>query len=90
VNSSRSDKQTDHPERSGPALGGRKADHDGRACAEYGSEVRDESECRTQCRPDQWAGHAEDVESGAGGDAVNQIDQGLHQQLPADARAGLV
>jgi hypothetical protein len=32
----------------------------------------------------------EEIESGARGDAVDQIDQRLHQQLPADTSARLV
>ena len=47
------DKQTDHIERSRPALGGGKADQDRRARAEHGPDVRDESETRSQRRPDQ-------------------------------------
>ena len=77
---------------SGPAQpwSGRKADQDRRACAEHRPDVRDESESRSQRRPDQRVRHAEEVEPDAGRDAVDQIDQGLHQQLPADARSRLV
>ena len=84
------DEQADHAERTGPALEGRQADEDRRACAEHGPDVRDESQRRTERRPDQGVGHAEDVEPDADGDAVDQIDQRLHQQLPADAGSGLV
>ena len=65
------DKQADDPERSGPTIGGRQADQDRRACAEHGPDVRDESENRAERRPDQWVRHAEEVEPGAGGDAVD-------------------
>ena len=45
---------------------------------------------RTAASAAQTSGYVEDVESGAGRDAVEQIDHGLHQQLPADARCRLV
>src|SRR6188474_1674119 len=75
---------------SGPALRGRKADQDRRACTERRPDVWDESENRSQHRPDQWVRHVEDVESSAGRDAVEQIDEGLHQELPADPSPRLV
>ena len=90
VNSSSTTNNADHPERTGPALERRKADQDRRAGAEHGPDVRDESQRRAERRPDQRVRHAEEVEPDAGGDAVDEIDQRLHQQLPADAGSRLV
>ena len=90
VNSSRHDEQADHLQRAGPALESRQADQDRRTRTEHRPDVRDESERRSQRRPDQWVRHAEEVESCPGSDAVDQIDQRLHQQLPADAGSRLV
>ena len=84
------DEQAHHPERTGPAREGGKAHQDRRTGADHGSDVGDEPECRTERRPDQRVRHAEDVKPEPGGDAVDQIDQGLHQQLPADTGSRLI
>ena len=84
------DEQGHHPERTGPAREGGKADEDRRTGANHRSDVRDEPECRTERRPDHRVRDAEDVQSDSGGDAIDQIDQGLHQQLATDPRTGLI
>ena len=47
------------------------------------------SDCAERA-PHQRVRHAEKVQSEAGDDAVDAVDERLHQQLPADARAGFV
>ena len=84
------DEQTHHQKRTGPVLERRKADQDRRGCTEQGPDVRDESERRTQGRPHPRVRHAEEVKPDADSDAIDQIDQRLHQQLPADAGSRLV